>query len=207
MRCQSCNHAELRSKVGSAPSCVQSLTIAPLALTENACTVSVEPVAAKLPYTWGTVARSCRGVAYGRCAMPAEICAPAPEPDFAQCLARDGDRECPGPYYTVKHVFYSGLADTRDCTPCACGAPLGSTCTAFVSAFKDGSCSSPVVAGTVDATGPVCLDVSPPGSRSGASSRQSPSTRPASARSAAEIRRERPSPQIRQPTVVCRSHA
>jgi hypothetical protein len=143
--------------------CVQSLTIEPLTLTENACAVKVEPVAAKVPYTWGTTARSCRGAAYGRCSAPADGCAPAAEPGFAQCIGRDGDRECPGPYYTVKHVFYSGLADTRDCTACACGAPAGSTCTAFISAFKDGSCSSPVVAGTVDATGSACLDVLPSG--------------------------------------------
>jgi hypothetical protein len=125
--------------------------------------VIMEPVAAKLPYAWGATARSCHGVAYGRCETAEEICAPAVEPGFAQCLVRDGDRECPGPHYTVKHLFYGGLADTRECTPCACGAPSGSTCTAFVSAFKDGACSSPVVAGTVDATDPVCLDVAPSG--------------------------------------------
>jgi hypothetical protein len=143
--------------------CVQSLTIAPLTLTETACAVNVQPIAAKVPYTWGTTARSCHGIAYGRCATSAEVCAPAVEPGFTQCLFRDGDRECPATDYTVKHVFYAGLTDTRDCTPCACGAPLGSTCTSFVSAFSDGACSSPVVAGTVDVTGPVCLDVAPSG--------------------------------------------
>jgi hypothetical protein len=154
--------------------CVQSLTIAPLTLTENACAVKMEPIAAKLPHTWGTAARSCHGIAYGRCATPAEICAPATEPGFAQCLVRDGDRECPAPYYTVKHVFYGGLTDTRDCTPCACGAPLGSTCTAFVSAFTDGACSSPVVAGTVDATGSACHDIFPSGQALGSKSATEP---------------------------------
>src|SRR5512132_2787883 len=39
--------------------CVQALTIAPVTLTEPPCAVTVVPVPAKLPYTWGTVAQSC----------------------------------------------------------------------------------------------------------------------------------------------------
>lgn len=145
--------------------CVQSLTLPPLTLTEMPCGISVEPIAAKLPYTWGTVARSCHGTTYGRCATPAETCAPAPEPGFTQCLVRDGDRECPAADYIVKHVFYGGLADTRDCSSCACSAPTGSTCSAVISAFKDGSCSpgALVVAGSADAINPTCLDVTPSG--------------------------------------------
>ena len=144
--------------------CVQSLTIEPLILTEVPCGVNVEPVAAKLPYTWGTAARTCHGVAFGPCMTPGEICAPPVEPGFEQCLIHDGDRECPAPY-TVKHVFYYGFEDTRACTPCACSAPLGGTCTAVVSAFKDGACSPPslVVAISVDGANSTCLDVSPSG--------------------------------------------
>ena len=144
--------------------CVQSLTISPLTLTELPCGVSTEPVAGRLPFTWGTVARSCRGVAYGPCASPSEICAPAVEPGFAQCLVQRGDNECPSTY-TDKHILYRGFTDTRACTPCACSAPIGSTCAALVSVFKDGSCSSPslVVAISVDATNATCLDVSPSG--------------------------------------------
>jgi hypothetical protein len=145
--------------------CVQSLTLAPLTLTEEPCGVSTEPVASKLPYTWGTVARSCRGIAYGPCATPSEVCAPAVEPGFAQCIVQKGDNECPATY-PDKHLLYKGFADTRACTPCACGAPSGSTCKAFVSVWGDGACSSPVVAGSVDAAGSKCLDV-PSGSALG----------------------------------------
>jgi hypothetical protein len=92
-------------------------------------------------------------------------CAPAPDPGFTQCLVRDGDRECPAADYTDKHVFYGGLADTRDCSPCACSAPTGSTCSSVISAFKDGSCSpgALVVAASADAINPTCLDVTPSG--------------------------------------------
>lgn len=145
--------------------CVQSLTLPPLTLTEMPCGISEEPIAAKLPYTWGTVARSCHGTAYGRCATPAETCAPAPEPGFTQCLVRDGDRECPAADYTVKHVFYAGVLDTRECSPCACSTPVGSTCSAIISVFNDGSCSPAalVVAGSADAVSPTCHDVTPSG--------------------------------------------
>lgn len=142
--------------------CVQSLTIAPLALAETACAVTVAPIAEKLSYTWGTAARSCHGLTQGSCASPSEICAPAAEAGFAQCLVREGDKECPAPY-TVRHVFYDDLMDTRSCSPCSCSAPVGGTCSSFVSVFSDGSCSSPVGAVTVDATGSKCFDIAPSG--------------------------------------------
>ena len=144
--------------------CVQSLTIAPLTLTEEPCGVSTDPVAAKLPFTWGTVARSCRGVAYGPCATPSEVCAPAVETGFAQCLVQKGDNECPSTY-PDKHLLYKGFADTRACTPCACSAPVGGACSALVSVFKDGACSPASLVGSnsVDATVPTCYDVSPSG--------------------------------------------
>ncbi len=143
--------------------CVQSLTIAPLTLAEAPCAVSVEPVASKLPYLWGSVARTCRGSALGSCASPAEGCSPPAAPGFAQCLTHDGDRECPANYPT-KHLFYHGLEDTRDCTPCACSAPTGSTCSASLSVFKDAACSSAVFASYgIVATDSACLDIMPSG--------------------------------------------
>jgi hypothetical protein len=138
--------------------CVQSLTIAALTVTEAPCGVSVDPVASKQPYTWGTVARTCRGAALGACGGPAEVCAPPAPPGFAQCLVQYGDRECPDSY-PDKHVFYYSVEDTRACTPCACSAPVGSNCTSLVSVHNDSTCSTQVVASTVDATGPKCLDV------------------------------------------------
>jgi hypothetical protein len=50
-----------------------------------------------------------------------------------------GDADCPEKY-PVKHVFYGGLTDTRDCTPCTCSAPEGSFCTALVSYYTDANC-------------------------------------------------------------------
>lgn len=142
--------------------CVQSLSVAPLTLTETPCAVKVEPIAANLPSTWGTAARSCHGVAYGPCPAPDEICAPATEPGFAQCLFQKGDNACPDRYPT-KHLFYSGFSDTRDCTPCACGAPVGGSCTAQLSVYKDNACSSLNSTVGLGSTGPTCFDVVPSG--------------------------------------------
>ncbi len=142
--------------------CVQSLTIAPLTLTEAPCAASTTPVASKLPYLWGAAARTCRGAAVGSCATDIEVCTPPAPSGFEQCLLQKGENECPSTY-PIRHVFYKDFTDTRSCTPCACSAPVGSTCTAFISAFKDSGCSSPIVAGTVDATGSACFDILPSG--------------------------------------------
>lgn len=138
--------------------CVQSLTIAPLTLTEGPCGASTGPQPSELTHTWGTIARSCSGVAQGTCEGAGEVCSPAPEPGFLRCITRDGDYACPEAY-SVKHVFFDGLSDTRACSPCGCGAPEGSACTALVSAYGDSACASMIGSVTVDASGPACLDV------------------------------------------------
>jgi hypothetical protein len=153
--------------------CVQSLTVAPLALTEAACGISVDPVAAKLPFTWGTEARSCHGVAYGPCATPDEVCAPAAEPGFAQCLVQKGDNACPD-RYTDRHVLYGGFSDTRECTPCACSAPVGGTCTAQLSVFKDNACSTLSSINGLSSTGPTCFDILPSGQTLGSKLAEAP---------------------------------
>ena len=147
-------------------SCVQSLTIAPLALVEGACGVSVGAPPLLLPVTWGTAARSCHGVTVGACAGPSELCAPAAEPGYLRCLARDGEHVCPAPY-TDEHRFFGGLDDTRACSPCGCSPPSGSSCTALVSIHSDSACSMPIAAITLDATKPACVDILPAGAALG----------------------------------------
>jgi hypothetical protein len=142
--------------------CVQSLTIAPLTLTEGPCGVSTSAVAAKAPYAWATEARTCHGLTEGTCRGPSEICAAAVAPGFAQCLVREGDKECPVDY-PVKHVFYDRIDDTRGCSPCACSAPSGSTCKSIVSVYNDSACSTFAFAAPIDATAAGCLDILPSG--------------------------------------------
>lgn len=146
--------------------CVQSLTVAPLSLVEGACGVSAGSPPPSLPITWGKAARSCHGVTAGACAGPSELCAPAAEPGYLRCLARDGEHACPAPY-TDEHRFFSGLDDTRACSPCGCNPPSGSTCTALVAAYADSACSAPIASITVDTTKPACVDILPTGAALG----------------------------------------
>jgi hypothetical protein len=152
--------------------CVQSLTIAPLALVESGCKASMGPVPTDGPATWGTYARACLGVSYPACSNPGEVCTPSaepPPPGFKQCVYQKGDNECAYPY-ADKHLFYDGFDDKRMCTPCTCGAPVGSTCTGLVSVFKDNACSTLLGSFPVDATGPLCTGILPAGSALGSKS-------------------------------------
>lgn len=142
--------------------CVQSLTIAPLQLTESPCGVSKAPVPAAAPAFWGIEARSCRENPTGSCPDPSQSCVAAVEPGFARCIARDGAWECPDAY-PLKHVFYDSFDEAPACAPCTCGAPVGSKCTAMVSAYTDSACTSPVVSGGIDASNFACHDVLPTG--------------------------------------------
>jgi hypothetical protein len=58
------------------------------------------------------------------------LCARAPaspmEPRL--CVVRAGEVACP-PGYSEQRVAYGGLADSRGCAPCSCGAPFGVSCT------------------------------------------------------------------------------
>ena len=153
--------------------CVQSLTIAPLTLTESPCGAGAGPQPSELTHTWGAVARSCNGVTQGTCEGAGEICSPASDPGFLRCISRDGDLACPETYST-RHVFFDSFTDTRACSPCGCGAPEGSTCTALVSAYGDSACSSLIGAVTVDASGPACLDILPSGAALGSKLAEEP---------------------------------
>jgi hypothetical protein len=159
--CSTANSIPANQKCNGAD-CVQSLTVSPLKINESPCGVTTTPVASKQPYAWGTVARTCRGAAFGPCASSVEVCTPPAPPGFAQCLLQKGDNDCPDTY-PERHVFYKGFTDTRECTPCACSAPVGSTCSALVSVYKDAACSVLSGAVGIDSSSPACIDLLPSG--------------------------------------------
>ncbi len=158
-----------------------SLTIAPLTLKENPCVLG-PPVPAKVPSLhWDTYARACDmawplGVTARSICLPDE---PAPA-DFKLCIFRDGEHACPttkDSVFTEAHVFYDGVEDERQCSPCTCASPTGSACTAMVSIYKgnDLTCSGPTVAKgiTISSEGPTCLDIQLPGQALGSKSASS----------------------------------
>jgi hypothetical protein len=146
--------------------CVKSLTIAPLTLHQWGCGVSNPPPADIAPPTWGKAARACVGSAQyrGGCDL-SQVCAPVPSEEsagFKLCFAREGEQECPGAW-SEKHVFYKGIDDSRACSECSCGAPVGSKCSAQVSAYDSPGCIPSGTYATVPMTNTQsgCVDTTP----------------------------------------------
>ena len=160
--------------------CVQSITIAPLTMTQGGC-VPIEPVNVQATPVWKTFARACiHSKIISECGPNAEVCAPpAPGPEFKTCVLYRGKPSkvtCPSAY-PGRSVFYEGLIDdTRACKSCACGAPEGSTCTGSIGLFSDAACGSPLGLPTfpVDATGPACFDIKPAGPALGSKAASEP---------------------------------
>jgi hypothetical protein len=141
----------------------KSVTIEPLELVENGCTPVMPPPPADGSASWKTFARACRGITFAACLDSAFICVPTAEPPpegFSQCVFREGDHECPSDY-PDKRVFYDAMVDTRGCSPCMCGDPTGSTCSADLSVYQDALCSMPAGGQTMTSNAPACLNVPP----------------------------------------------
>ena len=166
--CDTTNAIPANKLCGGVP-CAKSLTIAPLTLVEQGCGVSNPPPADISPPTWATAARSCVGSSQyqGGCGL-SEVCAPIADEGevegFKLCFAREGEQECPAPWVEM-HTVYKSFEDNRMCGACSCGAPVGSTCTAQVSAYSNVACSTgmgPFATNPIDATQAECFDI-PPG--------------------------------------------
>jgi hypothetical protein len=100
------------------------------------------------PVSWATQTRVCAAPSVGRGCAPSQVCAARPQLPFAPtfCVAALGDVACPGGVYTTKHLYSRGVADTRACAPCACGAIAGADCesAARVDLFNGDACTGTV---------------------------------------------------------------
>jgi hypothetical protein len=178
--CTAANAIPAGQLCGGVP-CVQSVTIAPLTITESDCLPIEMPNI--VPPPWGTFVRACHHTAYPLpCAGTTDMCVPAaPGPEFKQCVSTIGnpaDWDCPLGY-PDKSVFYREFVDNRFCTPCTCGASEGGICVGSVGLFLDAACSTPLIGPTIaiDAVSPKCVDV-PAGSALGSKSAIEPSYKP-----------------------------
>jgi hypothetical protein len=179
--CTANEHISPNKLCGGVP-CVRSLTTAPLTMTESGCAPSQQIVPHKTPPAWSTFARGCEdasGGTWGTCAEHGETCAPAAPAGFRQCVSHEGDRDCPSfTPYIEKHLFYGGADDSRDCSPCSCGAPTGSSCAASLSIYSDSACSTPLFSSlSIDSNAPACVDL-PVGSALGSKSIGTPTYTP-----------------------------
>lgn len=155
-------------KLCSGVPCVQSVTIAPLTLTQGGC-LPIEPPQGPPP-TWKTFARACVANPFPQpCDNNlAQVCvAASPRPEFRLCTIKIGahlQTKCP-PGYPDKSIFYENFIPA--CSPCTCGVPNGASCAGSISLFQDGACGAPLLPSVnLDANGPTCTDV-PPGSTLG----------------------------------------
>lgn len=163
----SANEAIALDKLCGSVKCVSSLTTAPLTLDEGGCASTSQPAPEALsPPAWSTFARACMGSVSGACESLGEVCTPASIIDggvvgFRTCIFHGGDVACPsaGPY-TDRHVFYTDYADSRGCSECGCGVPVGSACSAMLSVYTDPGCSAPIFTRIIEATSATCDDLS-----------------------------------------------
>ena len=115
--------------------------------------------------SWTTAVLACHGMVTSGllCSDPGQMCVPAAmPPDFSMCLYNQADVSCPDTY-PDKHLVYTGFDDQRTCSPCACGAPVGSSCSGSLSIFKDSACSSPLLFAPISSSNSACFNVVPAG--------------------------------------------
>jgi hypothetical protein len=153
-----------------------SLKIGALTMTENGCAPG-PPIPAKvISLHWDTFARGCDVNSPMGPIERSNCISDVPPSGFSWCILQKGENDCPTDpenVFTERHVFYNGVQDDRQCSPCTCGAPTGSACTATVSIYKgnDLTCSGPaLVPIPVSSESSTCFDIQLPGQPLGSKS-------------------------------------
>ena len=83
-------------------------------------------------YSWQEVARGCNYTGppdTGGC-NGGNLCMAKPASPYGTgaCIYATGDVGCPVGPYSNKQTFYNKVSDTRGCSQCTCGTPIGVTC-------------------------------------------------------------------------------
>jgi hypothetical protein len=101
------------------------------------------------PWAWSTTARACGTTAVQGACSGSGVCVPTPSAPFGNvCIFQAGTPPCPAGSYSVAHVFYGGVSDSRACSGCSCNSPTGVSCTgAQVQGFgmNTGTCGGTAV--------------------------------------------------------------
>lgn len=71
------------------------------------------------------------------------------------CIYRSGDTPCPAGPYQARTLLHQSIDDTRACSDCECGEPVGVSCDARIDFYSDASCSESYV--TLESPGQQCL--------------------------------------------------
>lgn len=170
------------------PNKAKSMTIGMLTIKEESCERAIFPngdVKDSTGITWKKMAHLCYGKGWKQCDNPQATCIPLDHlpADFDLCVTHDGDdQDCntlPGNYWPIKHVYYKGANDSRQCLKeCTCGPPTGSMCTAKATIYQsnDNTCNGPIVEGNIGigSTMTACVDIVPAGQPLGSKSATAP---------------------------------
>ena len=118
-----------------------------------------EPVVAgTMKITGPTSALECEGmphVAPGTCGDQSMVCAFPTSAGFLTCIVDLGDQLCPDGWPTKHLVFPNAQA-----CGCQCKSPVGESCSATITVYKDGACSQPLGSVMVSSGQPKgCVDV------------------------------------------------
>jgi hypothetical protein len=128
------------------PNQLQSIAILPPTVSKCVGTRVSAPVPRQINIReWNTVALVCNGAGAGGCPEPdKQYCFPSASSNFARCVegrtVGHEDTPCP-PGYPHHHVYYENHDTSVECTPCACSPPIGSVCTAAVTAYTNDACT------------------------------------------------------------------
>jgi hypothetical protein len=129
------------------PNTAKSLSL--LAPTVSPCVPQIDIVVPKdinISPPWAREALVCTGKESGTC-PPGNVCMaalPSAPPGYMHCIRNatkgEEDTSCPERYPHPLTIYEEELDNDASCTPCQCDPPVGSECTAQVSAFTDSSC-------------------------------------------------------------------
>jgi len=112
------------------------IVTAPTASFAGSCTPT--PTSTIPSTSWSTTGRACGTTGVAGLCSGSGVCVPSPPAPFGKvCVFQAGTATCPGGSYSVSHVFYGGVSDSRACSGCSCGSPTGVSCAgAQVQAFS-----------------------------------------------------------------------
>ncbi len=106
----------------------------------GSCTASTVETFA--PAQWESTIHSCKLAEGAQSCNGDGVCQPIPPGDFeaTACIYQQGDVGCPAGAYNTKHLYSTGVDDTRDCGTCTCASPAQS-CNGNMMVFDEADCA------------------------------------------------------------------
>jgi hypothetical protein len=123
--------------------------------------------------SWENAAIACHSsMARDLCGNGAEECLPAVLYPWSQCVWQKGEHDkCPENYTYSRRVMYEHEPkDSRSCSACSCGEPVGGSCVANLRAFTDSTCGAELLNLPISSSLAECKPIFPAGSAIGSKS-------------------------------------